>query len=70
MNAVPFGTAGSASKRRHVRASGIGTAVSSRATEFAAELAVAGMQPEALLNSLTSPGTRSLTIQTAACFGF
>ena len=58
--AEPIGTAGSAAKRRHLRASGVQVAVTSRATEFVGELAAVGRQLEALLNSLTSPGACKL----------
>ena len=58
--AIAVGTTGSRSKRRHVRASGMHVAVSSRATELVTDLAAVDMQAEALLNSLTSPGARPL----------
>ena len=50
------GTAGSSAKRRYMRSLGVLAAASTRATEFVDELAIADVQPQALLNSLTSPG--------------
>ena len=56
VGAVRIGTAGSNAKRRHMRSLGVRATLSSRFTDFVEELAAADAQPQALLNSLTSPG--------------
>ena len=58
IGAVRMGTASSSAKRRHMRSLGVHVTVSSRLTDFVEELATVAAQPEALLNSLTSPGDR------------
>ncbi len=55
--AVVVGTAGGPPKRSFLRGLGVGSAVSSRDTQFATELpAAGGGAVEVVLNSLTSPG--------------
>ena len=51
-------TAGNPQKRAHLRSIGVGTAVSSRSTEYAETLAAEQRRPSVVLNSLTSPGDR------------
>lgn len=54
--AEALGTAGSASKRAHLRGLGVRGVASSRSLDFAEAFAAPGRRPNVVLNSLTSPG--------------
>lgn len=58
LGGIALGTAGSAAKRTHLRSTGMRCVHASRSTEFAEVLVEAGGggRPQAILNSLTSPG--------------
>lgn len=58
LGGTALGTAGSAAKRTHLRSTGMRCVHASRSTEFAEALVGAGGggRPQAILNSLTSPG--------------
>jgi len=70
---LPLGTAGSAAKRVRLRGAGLQCVHSSRSTSFVEGLLAAGGggHPQAVLNSLTSPGvlcTRAhATTRQSAC---
>lgn len=69
IGAQPMGTAGTASKRALLRRDGVLRAASSRSHAFAAELALTGTLPDALVNSLTSGGMVAASLALLATGG-